>query len=246
MKRAGGGGDLAFVGDVHLDRDDPALAEFLAFLDALAGSASRVVLLGDLFNVWIGGAGLEQPHQAAVARKLGELRRRGVVLRYLEGNRDYRVGRHYTGTAFDAVSDRAFVERWGGHSVYATHGDLVNVRDRQYRLWRAFSRSAPVWALVGLLPARRRAALVESVERRLRGTNLEHKHRFPRALVQAFGEERLREGHDVVVLGHFHEEHELPVEIPRAAGRIFVLPEWRASRRHLVLRADGAATFVAS
>lgn len=240
------GGDLVFIGDVHLDREDPALEAFLTFLENLAGVARRVVLLGDLFNVWIGGAAMEQPHQAVVTRKLEELRRRGVVLRYLEGNRDYRVGRHYTGAALDEASERFLLETWSGHSVYATHGDLVNVRDRQYRLWRAFSRSAPVWALFGLLPPGRRAALVDRLERRMRRTNLAQKRRFPEELVRAFGAERLREGHDLVVLGHFHEEHELRIEIPGARGRVFVLPEWRESRRHLVLRPDGQATFVAS
>ena len=54
--------DLVFIGDVHLDRDDPALEDFLRFLHSLGATTSRVVLLGDLFNVWIGGAAMEQPH----------------------------------------------------------------------------------------------------------------------------------------------------------------------------------------
>jgi UDP-2,3-diacylglucosamine hydrolase len=246
MTRSARAGDLAFIGDVHLDRDDPALGGFLAFLHGLSDTASRVVLLGDLFNVWIGGAAMERPHQTAVVRELAGLRRRGVVVRYLEGNRDYRIGRHLAGTAFDDASDTFLVERLHGLSIYATHGDRVNVRDRQYRLWRSFSRSAPVWALFGLLPARRRAALVDGLERRMRGTNLAQKRRFPEELVRAFGAERLSEGHDAVVLGHFHVEQELRIETGRGPGRVYVLPEWRESRRHLVLRPDGEMGFVDS
>lgn len=240
------GRDLVFIGDVHLDRDDPALGDFLELLRGLARTASRVVLMGDLFNVWIGGRAMEQPHQTAVVRELVELRRRGVSVGYLEGNRDYRIGRHYTGTALDAASDRQLIERHAGLSVYATHGDLVNVRDRQYRLWRAFSRSAPVWALFGLLPASRRFALVERLEQRMRSTNLAYKRVFPEPLLREFAAARLREGHDAVVVGHFHVERELPIDGPGARGRLFVLPEWRESRRHLVLRASGELGFVDS
>ena len=238
--------DLVFVGDVHLDRDDPALEAFLGFLRGLGTTASGVILLGDLFNVWVGDAGMERPHQAAVVRELEALRGRGVVVRYLEGNRDYRIGRRYAGTAFDDTSDTSLVEKRYGHSVYAAHGDLVNVRDRQYRVWRAFSRSTPVWALFRLLPAGRRAALVEDLERRMRGTNLGQKQRFPEELVRAFAAERVREGHDTVVLGHFHEERELQVDTARGAGRVFVLPEWRESRRHLTVRPDGETGFADS
>ena len=240
------GKELVFIGDVHLDRDDPALEAFLGFLSGLGKTASRVVLMGDLFNVWIGGRAMEQPHQAAVVRELAELRRRGVSVGYLEGNRDYRIGRHYTGTALDEASDAHLIERHGGLSVYATHGDLVNVRDRQYRLWRAFSRSAPVWALFELLPARRRVALVERLERRMRRTNLAHKRALPEQQLREFAAHRLREGYDAVVVGHFHVERELRIEGGPAPGRLFVLPEWRESRRHLVLRESGELGFVDS
>ncbi len=78
------GGELVFVGDVHLDRDDEHLDSFLAFLDSLRDSASRVVLMGDLFNLWIGQRDLEQPHQTAVIERLESLRRAGIVVRYLD------------------------------------------------------------------------------------------------------------------------------------------------------------------
>jgi UDP-2,3-diacylglucosamine hydrolase len=240
------GGDLVFIGDVHIDRDDPSLPDFLHLLEGLGRRASCVVFLGDLFNIWIGGRGMEQPHQAAVLDVLTGLRREGVVVRYLEGNRDYRIGHSYAGTAIDDASDEGLVERHGGHSFFVTHGDLVNLADRQYRMWRRFSRSAPVWALVRLLPERRRVAMAESLEKRMRKTNLAYKQEFPEAQVRAYAATRFREGHDIVVLGHFHVEKELTAEMDGVERRILVLPEWRESRRHLVARIDGTVEFVDS
>jgi len=246
VTKTGARGELVFIGDVHIDRDDPALSDFLEFLERLGERASCVILLGDLFNIWIGGRAMEQPHHEAVIQGLTALRRRGVVVRYLEGNRDLRIGRFYTGTALDDASDQGLVERLGGHSFYVTHGDLVNVADRQYRAWRRFSRSAPVWALVRLLPERRCLALAESLEKRMRQTNLAYKQEFPEAQVRSYAASRFGEGHDIVVLGHFHVEKDLSCEANGSTKRILVLPEWREARRHVVAREDGTVEFVDS
>ncbi len=240
------GRDLVFVGDAHIDRDDEHLADFVSFLRRLGETTGRLVLIGDLFNLWIGRRELEQPHQKPVLEALEELRGRGVIVRYLEGNRDYRIGPAYSGTALDDSGDEGIVERIGGHSVFAVHGDLANPADRQYRAWRRFSRSAVVWSLFNLVPRTLRLRLAESVETRLRSSNLNFKQRFPEQTVREYAARFLSAGHDIVVLGHFHVERDLSVDAPDKNGRIFVLPEWRSSRRHLRLSADGRVEFVNS
>jgi predicted Zn finger-like uncharacterized protein len=42
------------------DFDDPALGPFLALLQSLGREAGRIVLMGDLFNLWIGAPELEE------------------------------------------------------------------------------------------------------------------------------------------------------------------------------------------
>jgi UDP-2,3-diacylglucosamine hydrolase len=200
--------------------------------------------MGDLFNLWIGQRELEQPQHAAVAAKLADLRRRGVRVRYLEGNRDYGVAGLYAGSALDTSTEEGIVEEHGGHRLYAVHGDRVNVADRQYRRWRRFSRSRPVWALFSLLPTGTRLRLAESLEARMRGTNPEYRQRFPERAVRQFAERLFRAGHDGLVLGHFHVEKELRSSDP--PGRILVLPEWKSTRRHLEVRPDGEIHFVDS
>lgn len=239
-------GDLVFVGDVHLDRGDPEIPEFVAFLEGLAATASRVVLAGDLFNLWIGRRELEQPHQRAVVATLADLRRRGLTVRYLEGNRDYRIGPAYTGLALDDATERGIVESQGPLRLFAVHGDLVNEADRQYRVWRRLSRSSPIWWAFNRIPRRRRLALAEGLEARLRATNLDMKRAFPEATVRSFAARRFAEGHGAVVLGHFHVEKDLRAEPPSPPGRILVLPEWKGSRRHLRVAPNGDAAFVDS
>jgi UDP-2,3-diacylglucosamine hydrolase len=240
------GGDLVFIGDVHLDRADPHLEDFLAFLGRLEHSASRVVLMGDLFNVWIGQRALEQPHQRAVLAALADLRARGIVVRYVEGNRDFHIAREYLGVALDQASLDGVSERFAGHEIRAIHGDLANAADRRYRLWRRVSRSWPFWAGFNLLTRRRRVLVAESMERRLRASNLDFKREFPEREVRAYGSRFLEAGYDTVVLGHFHVERDLEQRAGGRPGRIFVLPDWKSSRRHLRVGSDGSIGFVDS
>lgn len=234
--------NLVFIGDVHLEGEDRAFEEFLSFLERISGSTSRLVLMGDLFNLWIGREESEGPAQRRLVERLVELRGRGLVVRYLEGNRDYHVGRRHSGSAFDDAGPRGIVETHGGHRIFAVHGDLVNRADRQYRLWRRISRSGLLWGLYSLIPRGRRMRVVEQLEQRMRSTNLDFKRRFPEDEVRRYAAPYLAQGHDAVVLGHFHVEKELLAP----GGRILVLPEWKESRRHLVVEPGGRLAFVDS
>ena len=235
--------ELVFVGDVHLDREDPDLGAFLTYLRALGRSAARVVFLGDLFNLWFGEPELEQEHHRAVVRCLEELRAGGTELHYLEGNRDFRVGSGHRADLFDAATDLGLDESWAGRRLFATHGDRVNANDWQYRAWRRASRSAPAWWLYPAIPATRRFALAERMERSLRSTNLVQKREFPEELVRAYASRRFAQGYEAVVLGHFHVERELGPRAGEGPGRVFVLPEWKGSRRHLRVTAKGEMRF---
>lgn len=239
------GEDLVFVGDVHLDRDDAHLEAFLSFLDDLRPTVGRVVFMGDLFNVWIGRRELEQPHQRAVIERLESMRRDGIVIRYIEGNRDYRIEDAYVGRALDDSTAGGIEESIGGRRLYAIHGDLANPRDRQYRTWRWVSRSPLAWTILRGIPRRRRMRFVEGLEERLRRANLDFKQEFPETDVRAYAEGFLGRGYDAVVLGHFHVEKDLAATPPSPPGRILVLPEWKEGRRYLRVTSRGKIRFEA-
>ena len=238
-------GDLVFVGDVHLDRDDAHLEAFLSFLDDLRPTVGRVIFMGDLFNVWIGRRELEQPHQRVVVERLESMRRDGIMIRYIEGNRDYRIGDAYVGRALDDSTAVGVEESIGGRRLYAIHGDLANPRDRQYRTWRWLSRSPLAWMILRGIPRRRRMRFVEGLEERLRRANLDFKQEFPEADVRAYAEGFLGQGYDAVVLGHFHVEKDLAATPPSPPGRILVLPEWKEGRRYLRVTSRGKIRFEA-
>jgi hypothetical protein len=68
---------------------------------------------------------------------------------------------------------------------------------------------------------------VHSTERKLTGTNFKHKVRIPEEAIRRYGVRRLAEGHDVLLLGHFHEARRWAVR----GGEVRLLEAWFRSRR---------------
>lgn len=84
-----------------------------------------------------------------------------------------------------------------------------------------------VKSVIRTLPESVVGRFVHGTERRLSGTNFKHKARVPEEAITRYAERRLAEGHDVLVLGHFHEPRVWRVE----GGEVRLLDAWFRSRR---------------
>ena len=81
---------VVVAGDVHLSPDDPAgAARFEAWLGSLEGRCATLVLLGDVFDWWVGRRQAREPFPRRVLDRLAALARAGTRLAFLAGNRDY-------------------------------------------------------------------------------------------------------------------------------------------------------------
>jgi UDP-2,3-diacylglucosamine pyrophosphatase LpxH len=149
-----------------------------------------------------------------------------VRVDYVEGNRDFFLAGSLYADAFDTVGREVEFDA-GGRRCLAVHGDGLNDRDRQYLFWRWLSKSALSRLLLRALPGPLARRAVASTERRLAGTNFKHKRRIPEEAILRYAERRLGEGHDLLLLGHFHEERRWRV----ARGEIWLLEAWFSSRR---------------
>jgi UDP-2,3-diacylglucosamine pyrophosphatase LpxH len=217
---------VALIADAHLHGPGGEAAPLVEQLRSLRGECARLVLLGDLFHVWVGFPQFAPPGLDRVLDAIGELRASGAVVDYVEGNRDFFLTGSRYAAAFDVVATEvAFTT--GGVRYLAVHGDGLDEGDVQYRRWRRISKSAPVRWAMRALPARLARRLVDSTERKLARTNFKHRVRIPETAIRGYAERRLAGGHDVLLLGHFHEERRWEV----AGGRVWLLPAWFHSRR---------------
>jgi UDP-2,3-diacylglucosamine hydrolase len=219
---------VAVIADSHLSGPGGPAGPLIRQLEELPGQGcGRLVLLGDIFQAWIGSPRFETADIRDLVEALRSLRRGGLRIDYIEGNRDFYLKDSPYADAFDHVGVEVAFEA-GGKRYLAVHGDGLNDRDWQYRFWRGLSKSAPVRLAVTHIPQALAHRMVHSTERRLSQTNFKHKSRIPEEPIRRYAERRFAaEGHDALLLGHFHEPRVWTVQ----GGEVRLLDAWFRSRR---------------
>lgn len=207
---------IAVVADAHIGERAGTLPAFrAACAGARAAGVGHFVVLGDLFRFFIGLPGWRNPEQEEALGLVRELKESGIRTAYIEGNRDFFLRDPALGAVFDFIGPRLAVEE-GGLRILFIHGDGLNRRDRRYRLWRAFSKSAVTYGVTRLFPRPLLLPIYRWAEARLKSTNFEYRRKIPAEDIQAFAAGMA--GTDLLVLGHFHEPFTLQAGTVRVVG----------------------------
>lgn len=128
------------LSDLHLGPDTPGtVARLQAHLART--TADAVLLLGDIFEVWVGDDARHEPFEAGVVTMLRDASQR-LDLFFMVGNRDFLVGDDMLQDAgMTALPDPTVLDAFGQRWLLA-HGDAQCLADAGYQAWRATSRSA--------------------------------------------------------------------------------------------------------
>lgn len=216
-------GQIYIIGDSHIGLADGNEVAVNAWLDRFAALAPRALYLnGDLFHYLIAHPKFRTVSVERVMAKFRELRDRGIAIHYVEGNRDFFLRNSFVE---DSVTDVGleYTIPAGTNRYLVVHGDMINDRDWPYRFWRRVSKN-PISRLgVDLIPKKVARNFVDSVEKKLAGSNFKHKSRLPVELMEQYGRKRAREGFTHVVFGHFHQKVELDVT---RSMKVTILPPW--------------------
>jgi UDP-2,3-diacylglucosamine hydrolase len=144
------------ISDLHLGPELPRTAQ--ALLDHLRHTpADAVLLLGDIFEVWVGDdlvlpmAGPVRPEAVfehglslALAEIAASYARSGRLLGFMAGNRDFLVGPAWlAATGITALADPTRLDLQGRRWLLS-HGDALCLDDEPYQRFRAEVRS-PAW-----------------------------------------------------------------------------------------------------
>jgi len=141
------------IADLHLDLADPqSVAPFLAFLAGLK-DCPQLVVLGDLFDVWVGPAQMSEGEAPRVLGALAGIAHHGTQLFVVHGNRDFLLERHFAERVSASVLPDGFVARLpDGSRMLCLHGDTLCTKDRGYQRLRRVLRSRPILWLAPRLP----------------------------------------------------------------------------------------------
>lgn len=229
----------ALLADLHLGQVEGDYGRFAALVGQLPESGvAELVLAGDVFRTLVGLPRFWTPSVRQTLELLAHLRGRGVRVVWVEGNRDFFLHTE----AMHPFRDR-FVPSYGfaagGRRFLVEHGDLINRRDRQYRLWRAVSKSLPAFWGAQLIPKVVAQAIVVRMERALAKTNFSYRRLLPEDDLVREARKHFACGVDVVFWGHFHRYW----AFSEGQRQAYVLPAWQEEGTVVYIEHDGSVSW---
>ncbi|MBM3386551.1 MAG: UDP-2,3-diacylglucosamine diphosphatase [Betaproteobacteria bacterium] len=131
------------ISDLHLQASEPDTYEaWRAHMRAT--TADAVLLLGDVFEVWVGDdAVAADPFLQACAQVLRETSQR-MTVGFMVGNRDFLVGPQFLAECGLMDLQDPTLLLWGAQRILLSHGDALCLGDTAYQHFRSLSRT-PAW-----------------------------------------------------------------------------------------------------
>lgn len=132
-------GTVDFLSDLHLDADHPATLATLAS-HLRHTPADAVLILGDLFEAWVGDDARHEGCEHHVAELLQQASAR-IAVGFMPGNRDFLVGSAFLrDCGLLALADPTLLSVCG-RRLLLSHGDALCLADTDYLRFRAEVRS---------------------------------------------------------------------------------------------------------
>lgn len=227
--------NLYVISDLHLNPNSlKRNVKFIEFLGFAHEQQGRVLILGDLFDLWFGWKQLQFKFQTDILFKMNNLASSGLRMDYLEGNRDFGISK-LEGQTFQDVIAKHYEFTWGDHSICAEHGDLINRDDLQYRSFRAITKNPISYFLIGHLPSSWLLRIGTNLEKSLKNTNQKYRINYPEEACKKFRDAAFKRGADIVIAGHFHQEKILKEKLNSRTVWFFNLPGWETGFRYLTI-----------
>jgi UDP-2,3-diacylglucosamine hydrolase len=212
---------IEFFSDLHLSPSTPRTqATWEQFL--CTTNADAVVMLGDLFEAWVGDDSRFQPFESSCVATLAAASDR-LALFFMAGNRDFLVGAEMLDACGVRRLNDPTVLRAFGHDCLLTHGDSLCLADTEYQAFRQRVRGAEWQRSVLARPLVERQALA----RELRVGSMERQLERGGATIDIDASTAIgwlaEANATLLVHGHTHR----PGSNPLAPGRVrYVLSDW--------------------
>jgi UDP-2,3-diacylglucosamine hydrolase len=124
------------------------------FLKNLPQDTTHLVLLGDIFDLWIGNHDYFIKKYSKIISELKNLLSRGVEIHYFEGNHDLHLKKFWEKNLGVNIHTDEHFFNFDGLIVRAEHGDLMNEEDKAYLFLRKALRTFTMNILATQLPGR--------------------------------------------------------------------------------------------
>jgi UDP-2,3-diacylglucosamine hydrolase len=217
--------DPVFISDLHLAPERPrTIARFLRFMTQDAPAHRELVILGDLFEFWIGddAGAAAAPVIGALAAASGT----GQRVLVMHGNRDLLLGQDFSrSTGSTLLSDPITLDICGSRTLLA-HGDAMCTRDVAYQKFRAmvrqpgFQREFLAKSVAERIAVARNGRLQSETEKAVKSMDIMDV--TPDAVVGAMASAGVAR----LIHGHTHRPGAHALDVDGRAAERWVLPDW--------------------
>lgn len=178
------------VADVHLmpssidgaqsNNQHPINRCFLAFLSQKASQADQLIIMGDLFEAWVGDD-VSMPFYSTAIKAIASLKDKGTRVYIGLGNRDFLIGNQLLSAcnAEPLFEDIVLLQHQQHAAIILMHGDSLCTDDTSYQRFRYWLRQAWLKRLFLSLPASWRFKLAQ----KLRNKSSQANQRKPAAIM---------------------------------------------------------------
>ncbi|MGZ3770611.1 MAG: UDP-2,3-diacylglucosamine diphosphatase [Bdellovibrio sp.] len=147
-----------FISDIHLktaeERNGQILLRFLRSLREKNPSEVHLFMLGDIFDLWVGGHNYFGNKFKELTSALRDLKESGVRITFIEGNHDVHVEGYFQKKLGIEVFVEAQYYNIDGKVIRCEHGDLINLDDQKYLKYRGIIRNPWIKPLGNILPGK--------------------------------------------------------------------------------------------
>lgn len=200
---------IFFISDVHLglhdkDREKEKEERLISFLSYVEEHGEQLFILGDLFDFWFEYKYVIPRGYHHTLSKLGRLVEHGVNVHYLAGNHDFWLKDFFPDELGIPVYKDPLSMMLAGKKFYFHHGDGLATKDSGYRILKKILRSRISIFFFSLLHPGITAPIAKGSSRSSRAYTANKDYGETDGMI-LFATEKIREGYDVVMMGHRHD-----------------------------------------
>ena len=224
----------AFISDIHLNAERPAsLQMFGDFLRAAPRVLSRLYILGDLFDYWVGDDGGASLGHHAAESELRIASDAGVEIFFMHGNRDFLIGDDFAKrTGCKLLPDPTLI-KIDDREFLLTHGDALCTDDTEHQTSRKEMLSSK-WKMAFLQQPL--ATRIETAEAMREQSDAAKKQKSMTLMdVNQTAVETLMREHnaDTLIHGHTHQPAVHSFQLNNKPAWRYVLGDWFEKRSAL-------------
>ncbi|BBP45740.1 UDP-2,3-diacylglucosamine hydrolase [Thiosulfatimonas sediminis] len=224
------------IADIHLQPNQPEHPinqTFQRFLREATMNVQRLIILGDLFEVWLGDD-LSLTQYTTEIALLKSLEQQGCEILVQYGNRDFLMRTAFFQASGANLIGDEYILPFAQQQILMVHGDQLCSADTAYQKMRAWLRNPLIqWLFLHLSKAMR-----NKIGAKMRNQS-QHAGRQKNAQMMDVTTEAINDLLDrhpqakILIHGHTHKPHYQRRQIKGKAIHHYVLSDWRPQTQYL-------------